>query len=176
MPVDSSDESDATNARGGVAGRGACEREKVVVGSSVRAQYKALAGGRKWYSGKVTAVNKNGGFDIEYADGDCEEGVLLMHIKVLLQEPADVLTPTGTDYMLRERREKQRAGKVEEVSWKEKMRQRNRAILAEEEDDYEVGFGKKGGQGPISLISDEDEDINDFVVPDDVEESEDGIL
>jgi hypothetical protein len=51
MPVDSCDESDATNARGRVVGGSAREREKVVVGSSVRAQYKALAGGRKWYSG-----------------------------------------------------------------------------------------------------------------------------
>jgi cytochrome P450 family 4 len=49
-------------------------------------------------------------------------------------------------------------------------------LLAEEEDDYEVGVGIKGGEGPIPLISDEDEDINDFVVPDDAEESEDGIL
>ena len=105
MPVDSCDESDATNARGRVVGGSAREREKVVVGSSVRAQYKALAGGRKWYSGA----------------------------------PA-------------------------------------KSILAEEEDDYEVGVGIKGGEGPIPLISDEDEDINDFVVPDDAEESEDGTL
>ena len=54
------------------AGGGNNGNKKHRVGDEIDARYKK---GRKWYPGKIRAVNRDGTFDIRYADGDTERDV-----------------------------------------------------------------------------------------------------
>ena len=89
----------------------------------------------------------------------------------------EVSTPRSADYSFRDRnRKKQKLEHLgDEVgdAWKQKMRQRNMQAL-KDEDDYEVGVGKKSSRdAAISLVSDDDEDMDDWIVPDDDDEDGD---
>jgi hypothetical protein len=45
----------------------------LTVGDKVEAQFK---GGKKWFPAKITAVNRDGTYDVRYDDGDSEWEVL----------------------------------------------------------------------------------------------------
>jgi hypothetical protein len=48
-------------------------------GDKVECLYKGK--GTKWFSGKVSRVNRDGTFDIRYDDGDVENGAVALHIR-----------------------------------------------------------------------------------------------
>jgi hypothetical protein len=54
---------------------------KLYEGDDVEARFK---GGSKWYKGRITGVNRDGSYDIRYADGDSERDV-----------PSDFVRPVG---------------------------------------------------------------------------------
>ena len=49
------------------------------VGALILAKFQGV--GNNWYQGTITRVNKDGTFDVEYADGDKEYSVEPEHIK-----------------------------------------------------------------------------------------------
>jgi len=86
-----------------------------------------------------------------------------------------VRTPRSSEYSFRDRNKKKQ--KLEHLgltgdAWKEQMRQRNLQAI-KDEDDYEVGEGKRSRGAAITVISDSDDDerdMEDFIVPDDDDE------
>jgi hypothetical protein len=48
-------------------------------GDKVECLYKGK--GTKWFSGKISRVNRDGTFDIKYDDGDSESGALVSNIR-----------------------------------------------------------------------------------------------
>jgi hypothetical protein len=48
-------------------------------GDKVECLYKGK--GTKWFSGKVSRVNRDGSFEIKYDDGDSESGALRMNVR-----------------------------------------------------------------------------------------------
>ncbi|CAM9455588.1 unnamed protein product, partial [Laminaria digitata] len=67
---DVAQENKGVNVRGGAAYSGHKKQHRV--GDEIDARYKK---GRKWYPGTIRAVNRDGTFDIRYADGDTERDV-----------------------------------------------------------------------------------------------------
>ncbi|CAM9116657.1 unnamed protein product, partial [Hapterophycus canaliculatus] len=62
------------------------------VNDDVEARYK---GGRKWYRGKIRALNRDGTYDIRYADGDTERDVKSEFIRVT--SAASLESASGSD-------------------------------------------------------------------------------
>jgi hypothetical protein len=52
-----------------------------VVHHSIKARFK---GGDSWYSGKITALNRDGSYAVHYSDGDVETHVARELIEVSL--------------------------------------------------------------------------------------------
>ncbi len=48
-------------------------------GDKIECLYKGK--GTKWFSGKITRVNRDGTYDIRYDDGDSESGALKMNVR-----------------------------------------------------------------------------------------------
>lgn len=72
-PLGSGDEAREESKGGNRADEATDGRTKVHhVGGEIEARYKK---GRKWYPGKIQAVNRDGTYDIRYADGDSERDV-----------------------------------------------------------------------------------------------------
>ena len=52
------------------------------LGEKVQAKYQGSIGGYNWFGGVVTAVHDSGACDIRYDDGDTEEDVRRMYVKI----------------------------------------------------------------------------------------------
>lgn len=63
-----------------------------VVGQPVEARFR---GGKKWFAGKITAVNTDGSYDVRYLDGDSERGLDASMLRVPASEDGP-LTNTVT--------------------------------------------------------------------------------
>ncbi|KAG5176716.1 hypothetical protein JKP88DRAFT_170998, partial [Tribonema minus] len=78
---------------GGAAGASADARGKVLetfgVGDDVEANYK---GKGRWFKGRVRMVNRDGTYDVRYADGDAEDGVEARHIRLVGSKPTSTST------------------------------------------------------------------------------------
>ena len=66
-------------------------------GDKVEALYKGK--GTKWFSGKISRVNRDGTYDIRYDDGDSESGALKTNVR---RHPDAAARPSGGGASLRE--------------------------------------------------------------------------
>ncbi len=62
-----------------VGGSGASGIDDFTEGDKVEVLYKGK--GTKWFSGKISRVNRDGTYDIRYDDGDSESGALSTNIR-----------------------------------------------------------------------------------------------
>jgi hypothetical protein len=67
---------------------GDCSRN-FIVGSRVKAKWKAPEGGKKWFKGQIKLVNPGGTYYIVYDDGDVEDDVLECNLQVFLDQEVD---------------------------------------------------------------------------------------
>ena len=66
-------------------------------GDKVEVLYKGK--GTKWFSGKISRVNRDGTYDIRYDDGDSESGALKTNVR---RHPDAAARPSGGGASLRE--------------------------------------------------------------------------
>ena len=63
------------------------DSDEIVVGSKVEINFRGIG---RWYKGKITGKDDSGNYNIEYNDGDTENGVLKENIRYIKKEANEV--------------------------------------------------------------------------------------
>ena len=90
-------------------------------GDKVEALYKGK--GTKWFSGKISRVNRDGTYDIRYDDGDSESGALKTNVR---RHPDAAARPSGGGAALREGMKVEARYKGKEKYYKGVLKRENR--------------------------------------------------